>query len=137
MWYLTLSTIVLILYLLEIIFTFPLLLMLIISQSSFDHIKNTAFVAFLVGLIADIGNGRFLGQTTLFFLLISFLIQIYRKRFSEESLGFLFAFSFISINVYLKLFTASKILFLTESLIGSVLIIVFTAFLYPIWKKIS
>lgn len=135
MWYLTLSLFALTLYLLESVVSLPFLLIMVIAQASFDEIIPSSIMALIIGLLLDIGNSRPLGQTAIFFLIVSFLIELYRKRFSEESLGFLFVFSFIIINIYLWFFLGGKILFFVPSILGAILVIVVTSILYSIKPK--
>lgn len=135
MWYLILSLVALILYLLESVVSLPFLLIMVIAQASFDEIRPSSIFAFAAGLLVAVGSGRLFGGISIYFLVVSLLIQIYRKRFSEENIGFLFVFSFIITNVYLWFFIGGKILFLIESVLSSILVIVLTSILYSLKSK--
>ncbi len=135
MWFLFLGFLILFFYLLEVVIPLPFLLLLVISQTSFDQPKTSALSAFLIGLLLDLGNSRWLGVTALFCLLVSLLFKLYRRKFNEESLGFLFIFAFVTVNVYLRIFQANKFIFPIEGLIGAVFTLTLTSLLYSLWKK--
>lgn len=58
--------------------------------------KNWVFLAaFLVGLIFDILALRTIGTTSLFFIILIFLIFIYENKFETETVPFVFVSTFL------------------------------------------
>lgn len=135
MWYLILTIIFFIIFLLEAVIPLSLFLIFIIAQASFDNVKNCAIFAFIAGLLTDIANVRPLGVTAIFFLIISLLIQLYRRKFQEESIGFLVIAAFIATQIYFWIFDRSKIIFIWEGIAGGLLVVLTTALLYAFKPK--
>lgn len=135
MWYLILTIIYLLAYLLEAVIPLPLILVFLIAQASFDRIKPTAVFSLFGGLLTDLVLVRPLGTTSLFFLLTTLLIQAYRRKFREESLSFLFIFTVIITGLYFWLFANWQLFFIVKSLICAVLAVFATAILYNLHEK--
>lgn len=133
MWYLILFIIVLAAYLLEAVFSLPFLLIFVVAQSSFDDIKTASIFAFLAGVLSDIGNVRPLGTGALLFLIISLVVQIYRRRFQEESVGFLFIATLLFVHIYFWIFDKGSIIYPIPAFVGAILVIVITGILF--WLK--
>lgn len=130
MWYFTLSIIILLIFFLEAIISLPLLLLFIIAESSLDEIKTTAVFAFTSGVLMDIGSSRPLGTSSLFLLVISFLIQLYRRRFREESVNFLFIAGFVGTHIFFWVFRAEGIFYFIQGLLSGVIAIVMVGILH-------
>jgi len=130
MWYLTLLLIILVAYLLEAIIPLSLLLVLVIAQAFFDDLKNASLFAFVGGILTDIALVRPLGQTALFFLVVSLVIQLYRRRFREENVWVLIAATIIISHIYQWLFIGGGMFIIVEATINAILVILAMAFLY-------
>lgn len=137
MWYLILTLTIIITYLLEAIVPLPLLLIVIISLSSFENPKVSSTFSFTSGILSDIGMARPLGMTSLLFLLVSFVSHLYRRRFREGSFTFLFIQAFIFSNLYLAIFKKGSFLFIKEGLISSILTLFVSLILFSLKPKES
>lgn len=122
--------IILLVYVLEAIVMLPLLLLFTIAHASVDDIRVTSSYAFIAGILMDIGSARPLGTSSIFLLIISFLVQLYRHRFREESISFLFASGFIGIHFFSWIFIRNRIFLPLEGILGGIIVIVFVGLLY-------
>lgn len=132
MWKLFLTILILLSFIFEPLFGLTLLLLVVIAVSSLNDIKTSVFICFICGLLSDVGFGRPFGLTILYFLIVSFIITIYKRRFKEESLPFLFFSSFIFVNFYLLLYKGGGYVFLLPSVIGALLVLPITVVMYNI-----
>lgn len=64
----------LVFYLLEAIIPLNFLLVLVIADSFIDNLKSAALVSFVGGILTDIAFSHPLGQTALFYLLVSLIL---------------------------------------------------------------
>jgi rod shape-determining protein MreD len=69
----------------------------IILWASLRPSRQALLVAFLAGVILDLLKGQSLGVSSLLFLVISFLIGLYKNRFQAARLAFLLPFTLFSI----------------------------------------
>jgi len=75
---------------------------------------NSGFLmAFLSGIILDIFLVRPVGQSSIYFLIILFLIGMYEKKFEVNSLLFIMLATFTTSLVYFLVFTSPSILIQT------------------------
>ena len=132
MWYFILLLVSLIAFFCESLFILPLLLIAVISISSFETINKAALFAFWAGLLSDIGSGEVLGQHALFFLVVSLLIKLYQHRFRQENAAFLFIFTFLVVHIFIWLFIKTGTFFPVKGLLSGVLVIFLTGFLYSV-----
>lgn len=86
------------------------------------------FAAFLLGLIIDLFQLRFLGQTALFFVIFVFLLFLYRRKFETQTLTFVFFATFLGSFSYLWLF-GYQMVFLQAFVNGLISIIFFRVML--------
>lgn len=135
MWYLILTVIVLLLYFLEAVIFLPLLLLFTIANASLDNLRVAAVFAFISGILMDIGSGRPLGVSSLFLIVISFLVQLYRRRFREESLAFLFIAGFVVTNIFSWVFLRDHGLYVIAGLFSGIIVILFVGLLDLIIPK--
>lgn len=136
MWKLTILLTIIIAFLLEPLLVLPLLLLVVIAVSSFNDPKTGAFVSVISGLLSDIGMGRPLGLTVIFFLIISFIIVLYKRTVKQESLTFLFLSAFIAVNLYLIIFKRTGFFFPVAALVSSIIVVIITVVLYSVKPKI-
>ena len=78
------------------IFTAPLALALIISDTFINRKSSVLLLAFVAGLVFDIFSVRQLGQMSLFFVVCSFLIFLYSNKFETRNPTFVALFTFVS-----------------------------------------
>ena len=71
------------------------------------------FIVFLLGLFLDLLNLRYLGQTSLFLVILVLLIWLYEKKFETKTVTFVLISTFVGSILYLKIFESS-IMFLTS-----------------------
>lgn len=135
MWFIILLIILVVSIFLEALISLPLLLILVIAQSSFDDLLTSAAFAFCAGILMDITKVRILGLTSLFLLAISLIVQLYKKRFREESIFFLFIITFLAVHIYHWLFVKEGLFFPLEALLSSLLVILLTGLLYSFKPK--
>jgi cell shape-determining protein MreD len=100
-----LSFILLIAVLMESTFiTIPLCLILLINFLVIDR-KSWVFpAAFFSGMMLDILLLRYLGSTSLFFVTLLFIINLYEKKFETSNIYFVLSASFVGSFFYLIIF---------------------------------
>ncbi len=86
------------------IFTTPLALALIISDTFINRKVSVILLAFVSGLVFDIFSVRQLGLTSLFFVACSFLIFLYSDKFETRNPTFVALFAFISSAIFMLYF---------------------------------
>lgn len=101
-YFLTFLIIVLVVLFQTTIWSFNFLLLVILILSLSLNTQESLIWAFLGGLILDLFSGGRLGFSSLGFVLITFLLQAYHRRFSFQNPFLVFTFSVLA---YL-LFTA-------------------------------
>ena len=90
------------------------------------------FVAALFGgLLVDVFLLRTFGITSLFLVILTFMIFLYQRRFEIQTVPFVFIASFIGSFIYLKMFGYSQIL--VQALAASLLAL----FLFKILSRFS
>ncbi|MFC1711764.1 rod shape-determining protein MreD [Patescibacteria group bacterium] len=65
-----------------------LLLFIIFLSFYITNFKVLYLLAFLLGLIGDLVLGNTVGYSSLIFLLVSFLVYLYRKKFKTTHIAF-------------------------------------------------
>lgn len=124
MFYLPLFIVLFLSFLLEVLTTLPLIFISMISYSALQHSKNAPLYALIAGVISAIVTSRSISLSIVYFLIISFIVKLYGRRFNQESLSFMFIFSFISGIIYLLIFRNQlNILIAILSSISSILIL--------------
>jgi len=68
--------------------------------------NNGFLLAFLAGIILDIFLVRQPGQTSVYFLVVLFVIGMYEKKFEVNSLPFISLATLVTASVYLVIFPA-------------------------------
>lgn len=68
------------------------------------------FAAFFLGLIIDLFQLRFLGQTAVFFVIFIFLLFLYKRKFETQTLTFVFFSTFLGSLIYLLIFGYNNVL---------------------------
>lgn len=106
-----------------------LLLLLIISLAVYLPVKSGLIVVFGMGFLADLISGGSLGLTSLCFLSIVMLINLYRSRFHPDQLRFLLPFTFLSI--ILSHLVGGQVIEWGRILINTSMIVIFLPFLRP------
>lgn len=135
MWKFIILFTIFIAFILEPLIGLPLLLVVVIALSSFAGPKTGVLSSLICGFLSDLGTGKPLGMTVIFFLVISFIIMLYKRRLKQESLLFMFIYSFITVNLYLILFQRTGYFYPIQSLISGVLVIITTYILYNLKTK--
>src|SRR3989304_8085903 len=77
-----------------------LVLLLVLSLGALRRIRSGLFWAFFGGIIVDLTAGKFLGNSSLVFLLIVFLLNLYKVKFKATNLFYLLPFTFLSSLFY-------------------------------------
>lgn len=78
------------------VFPFRLVLPSVLSWAVLRPVKSGLFWAFLTGLILDLVKGQALGLTSLIFLLLVFLLNLYKVKFKAGNLLYLLPFTLLS-----------------------------------------
>ncbi|OGV90000.1 rod shape-determining protein MreD [Microgenomates group bacterium RBG_19FT_COMBO_39_10] len=81
-----------------------LVLLLVLTWTTFRPVKEAFLVAFLSGLLLDLAKGMPLGLSSLIFLVIVFILSLYSRRFDSLHPIFLPVFVFFSSLVYSFIF---------------------------------
>ncbi len=93
--------------LLQTITTLPMALIGLLMSYIFYKESWIFFAAFFSGIFLDVITVRTLGESSLFFILFLFLIDLYEKKFEVQTLSFVCLASFLGSLVYLLLFGQS------------------------------
>lgn len=102
---LILSLILLITVLIEATFiTLPLSLLLLANFLVLEKKPWVFTAAFFSGLVLDILLLRFLGSTSLYFVIFLYIMYLYERKFETANLYFILFASFIGCFVYLTVF---------------------------------
>ena len=81
--------------------TLPLVLLLILFLAVTRKSNDVFLVAFIAGLLLDILSFGRIGFSSMYFVLLTFLIFMYQKKFEIETVNFLVLFSFFGSLIYL------------------------------------
>lgn len=108
-----------ILFLLSVIFssltTIPFALAVLGVSAVVFRRSWVFFAAFFLGLMMDLFQLRFPGQTALFFVIFVFFLFLYKRKFETRTLAFIFIATFSGSFIYLKIFDGSYLLFQSAS----------------------
>lgn len=104
---------------------YPLTLMAIISYGVVAE-RRLALVAFFSGIILSILSGRILGMDSAFFITVSLVLFMYRRKIVARAVYYLLPFSVIVITIY-NYFFLKKFHILTTfySLLSGLVIFIF------------
>ncbi len=137
MWIIVLSTFTIIALLLQTVFLFPFLVIFALSVAFVEKPKISAIFAFVVGLVIDISLGRLMGATSLYLLIACLIIQMYRKKFTEDSVVFLGVFVFIAIHIYNYIFKGAFSFYIIEGVISALVVFAVSYLLYVLKNSAS
>jgi len=113
------------------------ILLLIILFSTLVDGFTVLIAAFLAGLIVDLWNGDRLGITSLVFLIVAFLLNLYKRKFNPEHLVFLLPFTILMVGIYSWIDHERQLVqsaILQDVVSGSVGIVVLWLFV-RLWKE--
>lgn len=82
------------------LFSFNLVLLMVISYGVLRSPRTGFFWAVLAGVVLDLVVGKTLGFSSLAFLLIIFLLNLYKTKFQAANFVYLLPFTFLSSGVY-------------------------------------
>lgn len=92
-----------------------LVLLLVLTWAAFRPAKEVLFLAFFSGLLLDLAKGMPLGLSSLVFLIASYGLLLYSRRFDSLHPVFLPAFVFLASIFYFLIF--NRYWFWRESLV--------------------
>jgi len=110
-----------------------LLFLVIIFSFYTQEFRQVFWLSFLGGLFLDLIFGNLIGFSSLCFLMICFLVYVYRKRFSSSH--FLFQLSFILLADWLFTWLNREIWTLKSVLILSLLSLIIFSFVNRMKRK--
>ena len=98
-----------------------LVIFLVISLSINLPVLSSFILAFFSGIIFDLVKGQILGQSSIFFLIISLIISLYKPKFQQRHHFYAFTLTFLAFCLVNHL--SYKNIFFFQSLITAVFII--------------
>ena len=105
------SLILLIAVLVEATFTtIPLVFLILINLLVIERKSWVFSAAFFSGLALDILSIRFLGSSSLYFVTLLFIINLYERRFEANNAYFVFLASFLGSFFYMIVFSERMVL---------------------------
>lgn len=113
------------------VLTIPLVLDIIIVLYIFERKSWIFALAFFAGLLLDIGLVRNVGQSSIFFVICLFILNLYERKFEIVSGYFALFFSFFGSIIFL--FLSKENLILQDSILSAI----FTVILFAIFKTFS
>lgn len=108
--------------------TIPFSLAVLVVSAVIFRKSWVFFAAFLLGLIIDLFQLRFLGQTALFFVIFVFLVFLYERKFETQTLAFVFFATFSGSLIYLLIFGYNNVLI--QSIINAIIGVLFFKLLW-------
>ena len=106
-----LSLVLLIAVLIEATFTsIPLVFLILINLLILEKNSWVFAAAFFSGLALDIFSMRFLGSSSLYFVILLFIISLYERRFEANNVYFVLLASFLGSFLYMIVFSERLIL---------------------------
>lgn len=109
--------------------SFPLVFV-ILANSSVKTKGNWIFpAAFLLGIALDLLYFKTLGLTSLFFLLFTFAIYTYERKFETDNVSFIFISTFIGSMILFLLLGENRII------LKSFLTAIFSVLVSVLWQK--
>ena len=124
-----LSFILLIAVLIEATFTtIPLALLLLINFLVQEKKSWVFAAAFFSGLALDILSLRYFGSTSLYFVIVLFIINLYERKFETSNIYFVLFTSFVGSFFYLTVFEVRLALSqaVLSALLGSIIFFLMT-----------
>jgi len=112
-----------------------LVLLLVISYSINFPAVNSYFFAFLSGLFFDLIKGERIGATSIIFLLISFIISLYKAKFYQQHFLYSFFFTFFVFCFLNHL--SFKNIFLVKSLFLAILVVPLNLIIFLLKEKLE
>ncbi len=95
---------------LQTITTIPIVLTVLLMSYIFSKESWVFLAAFLSGILLDVITLGTLGESSLFFILFLFLVDLYEKKFEIQTLSFVLLSSFFGSLGYLLLFGYNAVL---------------------------
>ena len=77
-----------------------LVLLFVLAWTAFRPLKEVALVSFLAGLLLDLAKGTNLGFSSLFFLIASYFLLLYSRKFDSLHPVFFPVFVFLTASIY-------------------------------------
>lgn len=101
----------------------PLVFLCLLCLTIVMRDQRIFFIAFFSGIILDAFSLRFIGETSIFFLLATFLIFLYQRKYEINTYPFVLIASFLGSFLFLVIFgyEAAFIQALTSSFIALLL----------------
>lgn len=112
------------------IWPFNLVLLVVLSSAVLVSSRSGLIWAFLAGIVLDLATGQMLGFSSLIFLALAFLVNLYKSKFKAANFIYLLPFTFISAWFYYLL--KGEALFVWSVVITTLLLI----FIWPILNLI-
>lgn len=81
-----------------------LVLLFVLTWAIFRPPKEVALISFLAGLLLDLAKGTSLGFSSLFFLVASYFLLLYSRKFDSLHPVFLPVFVFLTASAYCLIF---------------------------------
>jgi cell shape-determining protein MreD len=108
--------------------TIPLVLVTLISLTVIVKKEWLFVLALILGTILDILQFKTVGVSSIFFVVLIFLVTLYEKKFEISTRPFVFIASFLSSFVYLIVLGLTNSIFLQSLLGGFFAVIIFSSF---------
>lgn len=89
----------------------PLVLMSLILLTVFTKSQDVFLIAFLSGVILDILLVRSVGESSVFFLVMLFIVFLYDRKFEIQSLFFVEIITLVGASLYLIIFPSPQIVY--------------------------
>lgn len=126
------AILILLIIIASVITTIPLSIALLAVTAVLFKKSRVFFLAFGLGLFADLISLRPLGYSSLIFTIFVFLVRLYERKFETQTVPFVFISTFLGSLIYLKLFNYQQIFL--QSLINSFFTILFFKLL---WSRLG
>ncbi len=118
--------------------TIPLVFLVLLAFFVLERKEWIFALAFLAGIFLDILSFRIVGSTSIFFLILLFLVFLYERKFETATNYFIFAASLAGSILFLAVFSYSGAIIiegLVSSVIGVLIFMVFSKFENPARKE--
>ena len=112
--------------------TLPLVLLLILFLAITRKSNDVFAIAFISGLFLDILSFGTIGLSSLYFVVLVFIVYMYQRRFEIETINFLILFSFFGSLVYLLM---DGVRFVLPQSIFATLLVIASYYMYRRFNK--
>lgn len=109
---------------------FNLVLLAVLSLSVLLPPRFGLFWAFLAGMILDLSTGQRLGFSSLIFLALSFLVNLYKSKFKAAHFFYLLPFTLVSTWFYNLL--NGEMIFIINGIVTTLLLVL----IWPIFRVV-